>query len=173
MFGGVFDSATIESKIKVLENQSGEPNFWDDAKKAEKVLGEIKYLKNRIEPWKELIVKIEDIEATYELAFESGDEELTEEVETLYNEAKAKFEKQSLLNLLPLMALITINLGIFNLLPLPALDGGRLLFIIIEMLFRKPVPAKYEGIVHAVGLIILLAFMLLVTAKDIWSLVVN
>ena len=100
MFGGVFDSATIESKIKALENQSGEPNFWDDAKKAEKVLGEIKYLKNRIEPWKELIVKIEDIEATYELAFESGDEELTEEVETLYNEAKEKFEKQSLLNLL-------------------------------------------------------------------------
>ena len=81
--------------------------------------------------------------------------------------------KQSLADLWPIMALITVNLGIFNLLPLPALDGGRLLFIIIEMLFRKPVPAKYEGIVHTVGLLILLAFMLLVTAKDIWSLVVK
>ena len=88
MFGGVFDSATIESKIKVLENQSGEANFWDDAKKAEKVLGEIKYLKNRIEPWKELISTVEDIEATYELALESGDEELSLEVETSYKEAK-------------------------------------------------------------------------------------
>ena len=59
MFGGVFDSATIENKIKALETQSGEPNFWDDTKKAEKILGEIKYLKNRIEPWKELISQMD------------------------------------------------------------------------------------------------------------------
>ncbi len=79
--------------------------------------------------------------------------------------------KVSLLDVLPIMALITINLGIFNLLPLPALDGGRLLFILIEMIFRKPVPQKYEAIVHAVGFAILLAFMLFITAKDIWSLI--
>ena len=79
--------------------------------------------------------------------------------------------KQSLLNLLPIMALITINLGIFNLLPLPALDGGRLLFILIEMIFRKPVPQKYEALVHTVGFILLIGLMLLITAKDIWSLI--
>lgn len=79
--------------------------------------------------------------------------------------------KASLTNLLPIMALITINLGIFNLLPLPALDGGRLLFILIEMIFRKPVPQKYEAAVHAIGFVILLCFMLLITAKDIWSLI--
>ena len=79
--------------------------------------------------------------------------------------------KQSLENLLPIMALITINLGIFNLLPIPALDGGRLLFILIEMIFRKPVPQKYEAIVHAVGFALLIGFMLLITAKDIWTLI--
>ena len=79
--------------------------------------------------------------------------------------------KQSLQNLLPIMALITINLGIFNLLPIPALDGGRLLFILFEMIFRKPIPQKYESAVHAVGFIILIAFMILVAAKDIWSLI--
>ncbi|MEE1055492.1 MAG: site-2 protease family protein, partial [Acutalibacteraceae bacterium] len=79
--------------------------------------------------------------------------------------------KQSLMNLLPIMALITINLGIFNLLPIPALDGGRLLFILIEMIFRRPVPQKYESVVHAVGFVILIAFMLLVAAKDIWTLI--
>lgn len=79
--------------------------------------------------------------------------------------------RQSLSDLLPIMALITINLGIFNLLPVPALDGGRLLFILIEMIFRKPVPQKYEAMVHTVGFVILFAFMILVTAKDIWSLV--
>ncbi len=78
--------------------------------------------------------------------------------------------KQSLMNLLPIMALITINLGLFNLLPLPALDGGRLVFILFEMIFRKPVPQKYEAIVHAVGFALLIGFMLIITFKDIWSL---
>ena len=79
--------------------------------------------------------------------------------------------RKSLTDLLPIMALITINLGIFNLLPLPALDGGRLLFILIEMIFRKPIPQKYEAWVHAAGFAVLIAFMLLITAKDIWSLI--
>lgn len=79
--------------------------------------------------------------------------------------------KQNLFDLLPIMALITINLGIFNLLPLPALDGGRLLFILIEMIFRKPVPQKYEAAIHAAGFFILIGFMVLVTAKDIISLI--
>ncbi len=79
--------------------------------------------------------------------------------------------KQNLMSLIPIMALISINLGLFNLFPLPALDGGRLLFILIEMIFKKPVPQKYESAVHAAGFIILLGFMLLVTAKDIWTLI--
>ena len=81
--------------------------------------------------------------------------------------------KQNLMSIIPVMALISINLGLFNLFPLPALDGGRLLFILFEMIFRKPVPAKYESAVHAVGFFILLGFMLLVTAKDIWTLIVR
>ena len=79
--------------------------------------------------------------------------------------------KVSLANLLPIMAIITINLGLFNLLPIPALDGGRLLFILIEMIFRKPVPQKYEAAVHAAGFAVLIAFMLFIMAKDIWSLI--
>lgn len=83
----------------------------------------------------------------------------------------ADVARQSLMNLLPIMALITINLGLFNLLPIPALDGGRLLFILIEMIFRKPIPQKYESIVHAVGFALLIGFMLIVAAKDIWTLI--
>ena len=79
--------------------------------------------------------------------------------------------KQSLANVLPLMAIITINLGIFNLLPIPALDGGRLVFILIEMIFRKPVPQKYESVVHAVGMALLLTFMAFIVLKDIWTLI--
>lgn len=86
--------------------------------------------------------------------------------------AIADVAKQNLLNILPIMALITINLGLFNLLPIPALDGGRLLFILFEMITRRPVPQKYESIIHAAGFVILIIFMALIAAKDIWALFV-
>lgn len=70
-------------------------------------------------------------------------------------------------NILYMMMIITVNLGIVNLLPLPALDGGRFLFMLIELVRRKPVPAKYEGWIHAAGLLILLGFILVVTFNDI------
>ena len=91
MSGGVFDVASIEAKIAEKEELSGSAGFWDEPKKAEKVLSDIKMLRNRIEPWKELIKTIDDIEATYELAEESGDEELSLEVEKSYTDAKEKY----------------------------------------------------------------------------------
>ncbi len=70
-----------------------------------------------------------------------------------------------------ILAFITVNIGIVNLLPLPALDGGRLLFIGIEFIFRRPVPKKFEAIVHAAGLILLLGLMALITFNDIANLI--
>ena len=74
-------------------------------------------------------------------------------------------------NILMMMVIITVNLGIVNLLPLPALDGGRLIFLIIEGIRRKPVNPKYEGWVHTAGFLILMAFMVVVTFSDILRLV--
>ncbi len=73
-------------------------------------------------------------------------------------------------NILYVMMLISVNLGIVNMLPFPALDGGRFLFLLIEGIFRKPIPRKVESIVNGVGLGILLLFMLLITIKDVWQL---
>ena len=73
-------------------------------------------------------------------------------------------------NLLLMVAFITINLGVFNLLPIPALDGGRIVFIILEIIMGKPVPAKYEGFVHAAGMVLLLGLMVFVTFNDIIKL---
>ncbi len=83
-------------------------------------------------------------------------------------EATKQTDYSSLLNI---MAFISINIGVFNLLPIPALDGGRLLFIAIEMIFRKRVPAKYENWVHAVAMVLLFAFMALITFSDIFKLI--
>lgn len=77
----------------------------------------------------------------------------------------------SLLSLLFLVAFISINLGIMNLLPIPALDGGRLLFLLLELIRGKPISAKYEGYVHAAGMILLMGFMLFVAFQDVWKLI--
>ncbi len=69
-----------------------------------------------------------------------------------------------------LVAMISINLGILNLIPLPGLDGGRLIFILIEMIFRKPVPREVEAKIHGIGLILLLGFSLLVMFLDVKAL---
>jgi regulator of sigma E protease len=73
-------------------------------------------------------------------------------------------------NIIYLAIVISINLGVVNLLPFPALDGGRTVFILLEMIRRKPVPVKYEGMVHFIGIVILMAFMLIITLKDIITL---
>ncbi len=74
-------------------------------------------------------------------------------------------------NIMFVMILITINLGIVNMLPFPALDGGRFLFLLIEWIFRKPIPRKVEQIVNTAGLILLLLFMAIISLKDIWQLI--
>ncbi len=72
--------------------------------------------------------------------------------------------------LLNLAIIICMNIGIFNLLPIPALDGGRLLFILWEIITRKPIPQKYEAWIHAVGILLLLGLMVVITFKDIAAL---
>lgn len=74
-------------------------------------------------------------------------------------------------SLFMMMAMITINIGLFNLLPVPALDGGHLFFMVFELIFRKPIPHKYESWIHAAGLVLLLGFMAIISFSDIWKLV--
>jgi regulator of sigma E protease len=79
--------------------------------------------------------------------------------------------KTSFSNMWFLVALIAVNLGVMNLLPIPALDGGRVIFLVIEKIRRKPVNPKYEGMVHMASLAVLLLFMVYVSFNDIVRLV--
>lgn len=78
--------------------------------------------------------------------------------------------KTGVANLIFLLAYININLGVFNLLPIPALDGGRAIFILIEMIFGKKISQEKEGYIHMVGLILLLGLIAIVTIKDVIKL---
>lgn len=69
-----------------------------------------------------------------------------------------------------ILAVITINLGMFNLFPIPALDGGRLVFLLVEAVIRRPVNPKVEGYIHAVGMLLLLGLFVVITFKDVLGL---
>ncbi len=71
---------------------------------------------------------------------------------------------------LSLIALLSLNLGLFNLLPIPALDGSRIVFLLIEMIRRKPIPPEREGLVHYIGFVLLMGLIVLITYNDIMRL---
>lgn len=73
-------------------------------------------------------------------------------------------------SLMLLMAVISLNLAVLNLIPFPALDGGRLLFVGIEAIIRKPIPAKIFSITNAVGFFLLVGLMILVSIRDVINL---
>lgn len=80
------------------------------------------------------------------------------------------FVQEGLLSLLRFMALLSLSLAIINVLPFPALDGGRLLFILVEVIIGRKVGQKFEAVVHAVGFIILMLLIFAVTYSDILKL---
>ena len=86
-------------------------------------------------------------------------------------EALGKAAETGIYELVYFAIVITMNLGVVNLLPLPALDGGRLLFQLIELIARKPVKKEIEGYIHFAGLVILMILMVLIAVKDIIKLV--
>ncbi len=85
--------------------------------------------------------------------------------EAIGDAAKMGFE-----NLLYITALISINLGVMNLLPIPALDGGRMVTLLIEMITKKRMPQKVEGMINAIGLMALLALSAVIMVKDVVGL---
>jgi len=81
------------------------------------------------------------------------------------SQAKEGFEA-----ILYLVAYLSINIGVINLLPFPAFDGGRILFLIIEKVFRRPVSKKVENIIHSIGFMLIIALLIYVTFNDILRL---
>ncbi|MFA4967883.1 MAG: RIP metalloprotease RseP [Candidatus Margulisiibacteriota bacterium] len=80
------------------------------------------------------------------------------------------YAQSGLLSLLSFVAFLNVNVGIINLLPLPALDGGRITFMLIELIRRKPVDIKTENKIHQWGLMALLALMAIITVNDVFRL---
>ncbi|MBO6100172.1 MAG: peptide chain release factor 2 [Spirochaetaceae bacterium] len=97
---GRLDSDAIDKSIAEKMKQSEAPGFWDDHEAAEKIMAQVRRLKNRVEPWRDLLKDMDDLDAMYELASESGGQDEEDEVRQMYDAAKQKFEKLNILNLL-------------------------------------------------------------------------
>ena len=87
-----------------------------------------------------------------------------------YDESKSDGGFWVFVNMLNIAILLSANLGVMNLLPIPALDGGRLVFLVIEAIRRKRINPEKEGMVHFVGLMLLLVLMVVVMFNDVRQL---
>ena len=110
------DPAAIEKKIAEKMALTEAPDFWNDHDAAEKVMSQVRKLKNRLEPWKNLKSQYADLEAMYELAQESGEAQDEDEVRIMLEEGRKKFEELNILNLMSdevddSSAFITIHSG--------------------------------------------------------------
>lgn len=100
----------------------------------------------------------------------SGPVGIVDAVDETYQNSRAAGLKIVVLNLMNFAILLTANLGIMNLLPIPALDGGRLVFLLVEAVRRKRIPPEKEGMVHFAGFALLLVLMVVVMYNDIMKL---
>lgn len=97
----------------------------------------------------------------------SGPVGIVKMVDEVYDSVKPYGMSLVVLNMISIALLLSVNLGIMNLLPLPALDGGRLVFLLIEAIRGKPIPPEKEGMVHLAGMMVLMVLMVLVLFNDI------
>lgn len=97
----------------------------------------------------------------------SGPVGIVDTVDSVINQSSSYGMKAVIMNLLYMAVLLSANLGVMNLLPIPALDGGRLLFILIEAIRRKPVDKEKEGYVHLAGFVLLMLLTIFVMYNDI------
>ena len=97
----------------------------------------------------------------------SGPVGIVDTVGDAINQSKSYGLRVVMLQILYMSVLLSANLGVMNLLPLPALDGGRLVFILIEAVRGKPVDKEKEGFVHFAGFVVLMLFMVFVMYNDI------
>ena len=100
----------------------------------------------------------------------SGPVGIVKSIGDVYETSKEDGSFYIFINMLNFAILLTSNLGVMNLLPLPALDGGRLVFLLLEAVRKKKVDPEKEGMVHFVGIMLLMGLMVLVMFNDIRKL---
>ena len=133
------------------------------------IAGTIRYSMYEVKYWIDTTIKRLELLVKGQVGKDdvSGPVGMAQQVNQIYTESKPSGAYYILLNMLNFAILLSANLGVLNLLPLPALDGGRLVFLIVEAIRRKPVPPEKEGMVHFAGFVLLMILMVVVLFNDL------
>ena len=165
-------TATLE--LRQLENDAykklGVTNSGESVRPG--ILGSLQYGAYTVKYWVDYTVDCLRMLVTGQVGVRdlSGPVGIVDFVGDTYHQSAGAGLKILVLNMMNIGILITANLGIMNLLPIPALDGGRLVFLIIEAIRRKRIPPEKEGMVHFAGFALLMALMVFVMYNDIMKL---
>ena len=165
---GVEKGAVLEPKY---DEELGYYKFGIGATPNEKatIFESLKYGFYEVKYWIEVTIDSLKMLLTGQIGFDplSGPVGIVDVVDDSYQQSKAYGAKIVFAQLLYIGILISANLGVMNLLPLPALDGGRLVFLLIEAVRRKRIPPEKEAYVHMVGIALLMLLMVVVMFNDI------
>ncbi len=136
------------------------------------VLSTLKYSAYEVKFWIDTTIKSLGLMITGKVSADqiSGPVGIVKQVSDVVEESKPEGMTTVVMNLLIFAILISANLGVMNLIPIPALDGGRLLFLIIELIRRKPLPRKVETYFNVGGFVALMALMVFIMGNDILKL---
>lgn len=132
------------------------------------VIGTLKYSTYEVAYWIRTTIKSLELLVQGKVKKDdvSGPVGMAQSVTEIYNQSKPDGAYYVLLNMLNFAILLSANLGVLNLVPFPALDGGRLVFLLVEAVRGKPVPPEKEGVVHLIGMVCLLVLMAFVLFND-------
>ena len=160
---------TKEITVTPVENMYANVQFSYQLREKQSPIGVLKYSVLEIKYWVRTVIDSVGMLITgqYSVNDLSGPVGVVDAIGTAYDDVKSQGVLVTVMTMLNMVILLSSNLGVMNLLPLPALDGGRLVFLIIEAIRRKPIRRDLEGMVHFAGLVLLMALMVYVMIHDV------
>ena len=160
---------TKEIMVTPVENTYANVQFSYQLREKQSPIGVLKYSVLEIKYWVRTVIDSVGMLITgqYSVNDLSGPVGVVDAIGTAYDDVKSQGVLVTVMTMLNMVILLSSNLGVMNLLPLPALDGGRLVFLIIEAIRRKPIRRDLEGMVHFAGLVLLMALMVYVMIHDV------
>ena len=164
------DGLEYETEVTPSEKTNASLGFnFNLAREKMSPVSTLKYSFGEMNYWVHLTVKSLKslITGTYSINDLSGPIGVVDTIGQVYEETKSEGGVIASMTMLNMLILLSANLGVMNLLPLPALDGGRLIFLVIEAIRRKPVKRNIEGMIHFAGLVLLMVLMVYVAFNDV------
>lgn len=167
------DGLIYEEEMTPKESESVSVGFsYNTGRVKTTPLGVLKYSVIEVKYWIKLTLKSIGMLFAGQVGLKdmSGPVGVVDAIGSTYEEVKSEGFVMIAMNMLNMAILLSANLGVMNLLPIPALDGGRLVFLIIEALRGKPIDREKEGMVHFAGLVVLMVLMVVILFQDVQKL---